>query len=159
MGLQMGGKSSVFCLLPIQKYFLTAPFTVQSTVQWAFGCNGVLTQPCPSQPVHPCLSFIKYSFSITFSASTTHTTCTHPLNKFYINQQCLAVEKERWRGSWKGWEPSVTAIFFMTNIQGKFAKFASLVPVAHVGLGTTKPTICRLAHHGGVKHISGLIYE
>ncbi|XP_074840145.1 histone H4-like [Carettochelys insculpta] len=25
--------------------------------------------------------------------------------------------------------------------------------------GITKPAICRLAHRGGVKHISGLIYE
>jgi histone H4 len=45
------------------------------------------------------------------------------------------------------------------NIQGKFPQSDLFVALTHVLLGITKPAIRRLARRGGVKRISGLIYE
>ena len=46
------------------------------------------------------------------------------------------------------------------NIQGESSSFTYLVVVTHhPNSGITKPAIRRLARRGGVKRISGLIYE
>jgi histone H4 len=45
------------------------------------------------------------------------------------------------------------------NIQGMFLACLSITSVTHWVSGITKPAIRRLARRGGVKRISGLIYE
>ena len=45
------------------------------------------------------------------------------------------------------------------NIQGMSLHSDLLLALTHVRLGITKPAIRRLARRGGVKRISGLIYE
>ena len=54
--------------------------------------------------------------------------------------------------------PSVTARFFVITFRVSPVSFTYLV-VTHPNLGITKPAIRRLARRGGVKRISGLIYE
>lgn len=56
-------------------------------------------------------------------------------------------------------EPSVTVRFFVTT-----SRVSGILPLLLYGLlivrpGITKPAIRRLARRGGVKRISGLIYE
>lgn len=53
---------------------------------------------------------------------------------------------------------SVTARFFVTTFR-VCSNRSSNTALAHLFLGITKPAIRRLARRGGVKRISGLIYE
>jgi hypothetical protein len=56
--------------------------------------------------------------------------------------------------------PSVTARFFVITFRVSPVSFTYLVVVTHhPNSGITKPAIRRLARRGGVKRISGLIYE
>jgi hypothetical protein len=55
--------------------------------------------------------------------------------------------------------PSVTARFFVITFRVSPVSFTYLVVMTHPNLGITKPAIRRLARRGGVKRISGLIYE
>ena len=55
--------------------------------------------------------------------------------------------------------PSVIAKFFVTTSRVKLLLLASFIVTYSVYLGITKPAIRRLARRGGVKRISGLIYE
>jgi histone H4 len=54
-------------------------------------------------------------------------------------------------------EPSATAKFFATTSRVCFLYFSLTLPYTSPGI--TKPAIRRLARRGGVKRISGLIYE
>lgn len=55
--------------------------------------------------------------------------------------------------------PSVIARFFVTTFRVCFRHFIYSALVSPIELGITKPAIRRLARRGGVKRISGLIYE
>jgi hypothetical protein len=55
--------------------------------------------------------------------------------------------------------PSVIARFFVTTFRVSHSATTALVFCLTGYLGITKPAIRRLARRGGVKRISGLIYE
>src|SRR5882762_11151010 len=86
--------------------------------------------------------------------ATTHTQVVPPL--ITSIKQCLAVEKVE-RVSERV-VPSATVRFFVITFRVS-ALFLVTGVVTHVIPGITKPAIRRLARRGGVKRISGLIYE